>query len=98
MSTSKISEGCWGRTLRDKNNEQIEARRGRRKIDISAYWDTKPIAFIETESDLDDLRDVEVTRRNGHYDVFSIAKSASGAYFHSYKSLEHLLNMPRDDG
>lgn len=75
---------------RDKRTEQIEVTRGRRKIDIVVYRDAKPIALIETESDLDDLRQVGVTRRNGHYDVFSIARSATGAYFHSYKSLERM--------
>jgi hypothetical protein len=75
---------------RDKYNEQVEITRGRRKIDIVVYRDARSIALIETESDLDDLRQAGVTRRSGHCDVFSIAKSASGAYFHSYKSLERM--------
>jgi hypothetical protein len=75
---------------RDKLGEEIAPTMGRRKIDIVVYDGALPVALIEIESDLDDLRDSGISTRNGHYDVFSIAKSASGAYFHSYKSLERM--------
>ena len=75
---------------RDKTTGQIEVPRERRKIDIVVYQGPDLIAFVETESDLNDLRESEVTRRNGHYDVFSIARSAAGTHFHSYKSLERM--------
>jgi hypothetical protein len=62
----------------------------RRKIDIVVRAGQQPIALIEIESDLNDLKKSGVTNRNGHYDVFSIAKSADGAYFDSYKPLERM--------
>jgi hypothetical protein len=88
------SKGLLGACLpvwRDKNTREIEKTVGRRLIDIVVYDDyNRAIALIETESDLDDLRELGVTKRNGHYDVFSIAKDASGTHFHSYKSLERM--------
>jgi hypothetical protein len=39
---------------------------------------------------LNDLQLSGISNRNGHYDVYSIAKSASGQFFHSYKSLERM--------
>ncbi len=76
---------------RDKNSMKVEQTVNRRKIDIVVY-DTAgcALALIETESDLDDLKQHGVSKRNGHYDVFSIARDASGKYFHSYKSLERM--------
>jgi hypothetical protein len=75
---------------RSKDNQTIEPTTGRRRVDIVVYRDSTPIALIETESDLNDLRTSGVTRRNGHYDVWSIARTADGAYFDSYKSLERM--------
>jgi hypothetical protein len=75
---------------RSKEDQTIEPTTGRRRVDIVVHRDTTPLALIETESDLNDLRSSGVTRRNGHYDVWSIARTASGAYFDSYKSLERM--------
>ncbi|MDE2363739.1 MAG: hypothetical protein KGM42_13755 [Hyphomicrobiales bacterium] len=76
---------------RDKNSGAIEPTSSRRLIDLVVYDSrNKPIALVETESDLDDLRLSGVTKRNGHYDVFSIARDAAGNYFDSYKSLERM--------
>lgn len=75
---------------RSKDNQTIEPTTGRRRVDIVVYRNSSPIALIETESDLNDLRTLGVTRRNGHYDVWSIARTATGAYFDSYNSLERM--------
>lgn len=75
---------------RDKDSKQVETTSARRLIDIVVYSNARPVALIETESDLNDLRPSGVTHRNGHYDVFSIARSGSGDHFHSYKSLERM--------
>ncbi|NGM45155.1 hypothetical protein G5B31_06350 [Rhodobacter sp. SGA-6-6] len=75
---------------RSKDTREIEVTAARRKIDLVVRQDGKVIGLIETESDLNDLRPVGVTRRNGHYDVYSIARDARGAWFHSYKSLERM--------
>jgi len=75
---------------RSKDNQTIEPTVGRRRVDIVVYRDSNPIALIETESDLNDLRTSGVTRRNDHYDVWSIARTADGAYFDSYNSLERM--------
>lgn len=75
---------------RSKDNGEIEPTRARRLVDIVVYDQDKLVALIETESDLDDLRATGVTNRNRHYDVWSIAKSQSGQFFDSYKSLERM--------
>ncbi len=75
---------------RDKHSDEIVPTINRRKIDIVVYDGNTPIALVEVESDLDDLQPTGVSRRKGHYDVFSIAKSADGFHFHSYKSLERM--------
>jgi hypothetical protein len=75
---------------RSKETHEIESTAARRLIDLVVYDGDRPIALIETESDLNDLRETGVSRRCGHYDVYSIAKDALGAHFHSYKSLERM--------
>jgi hypothetical protein len=75
---------------RSKDTGQVELTPGRRLTDIVVYDQRKPIALIEIESDLNDLRRTGVTNRNGHYDVHSIARDANGSFFHSYKSLERM--------
>ena len=75
---------------RSKDTGLIETTPGRRRVDIVVYSGDRTIALIETESDLDDLRPTGVTKRNGHYDVFSIARGHSGVFYDSYKSLERM--------
>jgi hypothetical protein len=75
---------------RGKLSNEVEPTHRQRRIDIVVYDDDIPIALIEVESDLDDLKVSGVSSRNGHYDIFSVAKSADGQYFHSYKSLERM--------
>jgi hypothetical protein len=75
---------------RSKDTQQIEVTAARRRIDIVVYAIERPIALVEIESDLGDLRLSGVTRRNGHYDVFSIGGDSEGQWFHSYKSLERM--------
>lgn len=72
------------------HNQKVEITKTRRKIDIVVRQSGQPVALIETESDLNDLRLSGITKRNGHYDVLSIARSADGEYFNSYKSLERM--------
>ena len=72
------------------NNCLVEPTRGRRRIDIVVYSDDKPIGLVEIESDLDDLKAAGVSKRRGHYDVFSISRSGSESYDDSYKSLERM--------
>lgn len=75
---------------RSKDNHAVVETIVRRRVDIVVYRDGQLAAMIETESSLGDLRVSGVTRRNGHYDVESIAKNADGGYFDSYKSLERM--------
>lgn len=75
---------------RSRDNDSVEATPGRRRIDLVVYDDARPVALVETESDLNDLRIGGTSRRSGHYDVFSIARSAHGRPFDSYKSLERM--------
>lgn len=75
---------------RDKDSQRVEKTTLRRRIDIVVRQNARVVALIETESDLDDLREYGVSRRRGHYDVYSIARGASGSWFHSYKSLERM--------
>jgi len=76
---------------RDKNSGEVELTNGRRRIDIVVYDnDNRSVALVETESDLNDLKRSGVTNRNGHYDVFSIARDSTGEHFHSYKSPERM--------
>lgn len=71
--------------------EEIPTR-ARRIIDLVVYRSGSPVALIEAESDLNDLVNSGTTRRNGHYDVASIGRSANGANFNSYKSLERMAS------
>jgi len=64
----------------------------RRRIDVVVYKSSDLVALIETESDLNDLRIDGITKRNGHYDVASIAKSKDGTYFNSYNSIERMAS------
>ena len=75
---------------RSKESDGVTPTKRRRRVDIVVYRGEQLIAMVETESDLNDLRKEGVTRRNGHYDVASIARGDDGAYFNSYKSLERL--------
>lgn len=76
---------------RSKETRTVESTAARRLIDVVAYDAARPVALVEVESDLDDLRsDGGITRRSGHYDVFSISRRADGAFFDSYKSLERM--------
>jgi len=75
---------------RDKNSKGVVPTIKQRKIDIIVYDIDLPVALIEVESDLDDLQQSGVSNRDGHYDVFSIARSADGTHFHSYKSIERM--------
>lgn len=65
---------------RTKDSGLIEETRGRRRIDIAVYHGDELAGLIETESDLDDLRENGVSTRSGHYDVFSIAQSREGSH------------------
>ena len=76
---------------RSKDDHAIVKTTGRRKIDIVVYnAGGQVVALIETESDLNDLREQSVSSRNGHYDVYSIAKDSDGWHFDSYNSLERM--------
>jgi hypothetical protein len=75
---------------RDKQSNEVEPTVNQRKIDIVVYDGEVPVALIEIESDLNDLQQTGISNRSGHYDVFSISRSASGEYFDSYKSLERM--------
>lgn len=75
---------------RSKDTLNIEETRGRRRIDIVVRYKGSVVGLVETESDLNDLREHGVTRGSGHYDVVSIARAADGDWFHSYKSVERM--------
>lgn len=75
---------------RDKESQEVVPTPGRRRVDLVVRKEGKVIALIETESDLNDLREHGVSRRSGHYDVYSIARSGAGTWFDSYKSLERM--------
>jgi len=75
---------------RSKDNWEVVPTHKRLLIDIVVRQHSAILGLIETESDLDDLRTSGVTRRNGHYDVASIAKNSEGKFFDSYKSLERM--------
>jgi hypothetical protein len=77
---------------RDKQSFEVVVTTGRRRIDLVVRRNEKVVALIETESDLNDLREHGVSGRSGHYDVFSIAGRADGTWFHSYKSLERMAS------
>lgn len=77
---------------RDKQSFEVVETRGRRRIDLVVRRNEEVVALIETESDLNDLREHGVSGRSGHYDVFSIAGQADGTWFHSYKSLERMAS------
>jgi len=89
---------------RNKATGLVEPTPSRRRIDIVVYWQSTLAALIETESDLNDLRTVGITRRNGHYDVASIAQDSQGRPFDSYKSIERMAaaafywHLARTDG
>jgi hypothetical protein len=76
---------------RSRDTGEIEPTTKRRIIDVVAYDSNDPAVLVEVESDLDDLQaNGGTSRRNGHYDVFSIARSANRTFFDSYKSLERM--------
>jgi hypothetical protein len=75
---------------RAKDTGVVVPTKGRRRLDIVVYRVGKLIAFIETESDLNDLRLSGVSKRSGHYDVDSIARNSQGRHFASYNSLERM--------
>lgn len=75
---------------RRKDTCDIEVTLRQRKIDLVVRQNGKVIGLIETESDLKNLRPVDVTPRNGGYAVWSIARDAEGEWFHSYKSVERM--------
>jgi hypothetical protein len=76
---------------RDRTAGTIEQTTRRRLIDLVIYSPIgAPVALIETESDLDDLRLNGTSSRRGHYDVHSIALDGRGQPFNSYKSLERM--------
>lgn len=76
----------WG----SKDDGQVVPTVRRRRIDLVVYEADVPVALIETESDLNDLRIAGVTKRSGHYDVASIARHGDGGHFDSYNSLERM--------
>ncbi|MEQ1801796.1 MAG: hypothetical protein ABL989_07740 [Gammaproteobacteria bacterium] len=75
---------------RSKDHGQVVPTMGRRRLDIVVYRGSHVAALIETESDLNDLRESGVSSRSGHYDVASIARRADGTFFNSYNSLERM--------
>lgn len=75
---------------RDKSNGQIVETTARRRIDLVIRKQGSVVCLIETESDLNDLREQGVSGRSDHYDVFSLARRADGTWFDSYKSLERM--------
>lgn len=77
---------------RDKQSFDVVATPGRRRIDLVVRRNAELVALVETESDLNDLREHGVSGRSGHYDVFSIAGRSDGTWFHSYKSLERMAS------
>ncbi len=77
---------------RDKTTGAVVATSVRRRIDLVVRKAESLVALIEVESDLNDLREDGVSGRSGHYDVFSVARRADGAWFDSYKSLERMAS------
>jgi len=75
---------------RNKKDQQIEVTKGRRAIDLVVYLNEEVVALIETESDLDNLREHGFSGKGDGYDVYSIARNEDGSFFHSYKSLERM--------
>lgn len=78
---------------RDWDTHEMEFARGRRKIDMAVYLETKLVALIEVEHDLADLPltlDKSPRKRNGRYAIKSIARDATGTFFKSYKSIERM--------
>lgn len=75
---------------RCKNSLRVVPTKRRRIIDIVIYSGNEPVALLETESNLKDLRLTGVSTRNGHYDVYSISRRADGLFFHSYNSVERM--------
>lgn len=76
---------------RSKDTGLVVETKQRRRIDIVAYdVNQQLVALIELESDLDDLREEGVSKRSGHYDVWSIARNHRGDYFDSYNSIERM--------
>jgi hypothetical protein len=77
---------------RDKSTREVVETKTRLKIDLVVRLDGAVVAMVEVESDLNDLRETGVTKRSGHYDVFSISRNSGGHWFHSYKSLERMAS------
>ena len=75
---------------RDKESLEVVPTPGRRRVDLVVRREGQVVSLIETESDLNDLREHGVSSRSGHYDVYSIARNGAGKWFDSYKSLERM--------
>jgi len=75
---------------RDKESGEVVPTARRRRVDLVVRNGEQVVALIETESDLNDLREQGVSSRSGHYDVYSIARNGAGKWFDSYKSLERM--------
>ncbi len=75
---------------RSRDSGEVQLTELRRRIDLVVYESDFPVALLEIESDLDDLRRNVTSRRRGHYDVHSIARSSERRFFDSYKSLERM--------
>ena len=65
----------------------IEPTPGRRKINMVLYRDGNLVALVESEEDLNDVKRGDSF---GRYFVQSLAKTSTGVYFPSYKSLERM--------
>ncbi|HEY4943596.1 MAG TPA: type I restriction enzyme HsdR N-terminal domain-containing protein [Rhizomicrobium sp.] len=75
---------------RNKNTGEIEDTKARRLIDIVVRRNGRPVALIEVESDLNNLQRQDTGRQDHRYNVLSIARSADGLHFNSYRSLERM--------
>ena len=75
---------------RSKISGEVVPTLRRRKVDLVVYMDNSLAALIEVESDLNDLQLAGAKKKQGRYNVSSIAKNRSGGYFNSYNSLERM--------
>ena len=75
---------------RNTEDEEMPKRAGKLRPDIVVYRGGKVCGLVEIESDLNDVKENRINKRNGHYDVLSIARNAREDYFYSYKSLERM--------
>ena len=77
---------------RNKATREIEPTTSRRLIDVVVRSRGNVVALMETESDLNHLRETGVSKRGEGYDVYSIAMQSNGAFFDSYRSLERMAS------